>query len=118
MGVQVVRINTDLLQLQPAPSASESRIGGADLIGAKVAAQASVRTATIRKDRFIVVLLFFGSAEHLSFLSSVGFSQFSRTRENGFVQWGPSFRGRVADETTSQDRDRKPGMLVGGIWAT
>ena len=58
LGAQVVRINADLLHFQSAPSASESRIGGVDLIGAKVAAQASVRNATMSKGRFIAVLLF------------------------------------------------------------
>ena len=58
MGAQVVRINADLLHFQSAPSASESSIGGVDLIGAKVAAQASVRNATMSKGRFIAVLLF------------------------------------------------------------
>jgi hypothetical protein len=57
LGAQVVKINADLLHFQPAPSASESSIGGVDLIGAKVAAQASVRNAITNKDRFIAVLL-------------------------------------------------------------
>jgi hypothetical protein len=51
----VIRINADLLHFQ---SASESGIGGVDLIGAKVAAQANVRNATVSKGRFISVLLF------------------------------------------------------------
>jgi hypothetical protein len=58
LGAQVVRINADLLHFQPPPSASESSIGGVDLIGVRVAAQASVRNATMSKDRFIAVLLF------------------------------------------------------------
>ena len=58
LGAQVVRINADLLHFQSAPSASESSIGGVDLIGAKVAAQASMRNAIMSKDRFIAVLLF------------------------------------------------------------
>jgi hypothetical protein len=58
LGAQVVRIIADLLHFQPAPSALESSIGGVDLIGAKVAAQPSVRNAIISKDRFIAVLLF------------------------------------------------------------
>jgi hypothetical protein len=58
LGAQVVRIAADLLHFQPAPSASESSIGGVDLIGAKVAAQASVRDAIMSKDRFIAILLF------------------------------------------------------------
>jgi hypothetical protein len=58
LGAQVVRITADLLHFQPAPSASESSIGGVDLIGAKVAAQASIRNAIMSKDRFIAVPLF------------------------------------------------------------
>jgi hypothetical protein len=51
-------MNADLLHFQSAPSASESSIGGVDLIGAKAAAQASVRNAIMSKGRFIAVLLF------------------------------------------------------------
>lgn len=58
VGAQVVMINADLLHFQFAPSASESRIGGVDRVGAKVAAQASVRNATMSKDCFIAALLF------------------------------------------------------------
>jgi hypothetical protein len=58
LGAQVVRIKADLLHFQSAPSASESSIGGVDLIGAKVAAQASIRNAIMSKGRFIAVLLF------------------------------------------------------------
>ena len=58
LGAQVVRINADLLHFQPDPSASESSVGGVDLIGTKAAAEASVRNATMSKDRFIAVLLF------------------------------------------------------------
>jgi hypothetical protein len=54
----VVRINADLLHFQSDPAASESNIGGADLIGAKVAAQASARNAIMSKGRFIAVLPF------------------------------------------------------------
>jgi hypothetical protein len=54
----MVRITADLLYFQSAPSASEKSIGGVDLIGAKVAAQASIRNAIVRKARFIAVLLF------------------------------------------------------------
>lgn len=43
MGVQVVTINADLLQFQSAPCASESSIGVVALIGARAAAEASVR---------------------------------------------------------------------------
>jgi hypothetical protein len=57
LGAQL-RINADLLHFQFAPPASESSVGGVDLIGAKVAAQASVRNATVNKGHFIAVLLF------------------------------------------------------------
>jgi hypothetical protein len=56
LGAQVVSINADLLHFHFTPSASESSIGGVDLIGARVAAQASVRNATMSKGRFIAVL--------------------------------------------------------------
>ena len=56
LGAQVVKINADLLHFQCAPSASESSIGVVDLIGVKVAAQASVRNANM--SRFIAVLPF------------------------------------------------------------
>jgi hypothetical protein len=39
-------------------------------------------------------------------ISGFGFSLPSRAGENGFVQWAKSFRGHLADETSSQDRDR------------
>jgi hypothetical protein len=55
-GAQVVRINADLLHFHSTPSAPESSIGGVDLIGAKVAVQASVTNATMNNDRFIAVL--------------------------------------------------------------
>jgi len=54
LGAQVVKINADLLHFQTAPSASESSIGGVDLIGTKVAAQATVTNATMSID-FIAV---------------------------------------------------------------
>jgi hypothetical protein len=57
LGSQLVRISADLLHFQSAPSASDSSIGGADPIGAKVAAQASVRNPTTSKGRFIAILL-------------------------------------------------------------
>jgi hypothetical protein len=53
----VVRINADLLHFQFAPSASESSIGVVDLIGDKVATQASVRNTIMRKGSFISLLL-------------------------------------------------------------
>jgi hypothetical protein len=58
LGAQLVRINADLLHFHSTPSTSESSIGGVDLIGAKVAAQASAKNATMSKDRFIAVSLF------------------------------------------------------------
>ena len=63
LGAQVVTINADLMHLQPAPPASESSIGGADLIGANVAAQASVRNVIKSKGHFIAVLQFPVSAD-------------------------------------------------------
>jgi hypothetical protein len=71
LGAQVVRINADLLHFQSAPSASESSIGGADLIGAKVAAQASVRNTNMSKGRFIAVLLFSVCADWRLFFGPV-----------------------------------------------
>jgi len=56
--VQLVRINADLLHFHSSPSALESSTGGVDLIGAKVAAQASVKNAIMSKGRFLAVLLF------------------------------------------------------------
>jgi hypothetical protein len=56
LGAQVLSINADLLHFHSTPSASESGIGGVDLIGTKVAAQASVRNATMSKGHFIAVL--------------------------------------------------------------
>ena len=56
----MVRTNADLLHFHSTPSALDSRMGGVDLIGAKVAAQASVRNANMSRCRFIAILLFFG----------------------------------------------------------
>jgi len=56
LGTQVVRINADLLHFHSTPAALESSIGGVDLIGSKVAAQASAKNATISKGRFIAVI--------------------------------------------------------------
>jgi len=119
LGTQVVRINAELLHFHFSPPASESGIGGVDLIGAKSAAQASVRNATVRKGRFIAILPISGVCRLAPLfrtrrliqqrcyqaLVSVCF----RGSENGFVQWGKLLRGRLADETSSQDRDRAPG---------
>ena len=87
----MVTIKADLLHFQPAPSASESCIGGVDLIGAKVAAQANVRNANMSKGRFIAVLLFPVCADLATLfpdpflyarilLSGIGFSLSSRAQ--------------------------------------
>ena len=53
LGAQVVKINADLLHFHSIPSALESRIGGADLVGSRIAALASTTNVTATKDRFI-----------------------------------------------------------------
>jgi hypothetical protein len=58
LGVQVVRINADLLHFHSIPSALESSIGGVDLIGSKVAENASATNTTMTEGRFIAVILF------------------------------------------------------------
>jgi hypothetical protein len=88
LGAQVVTINAELLHFHSAPPASESSIGGIDLIGAKSAAQATVRNAAMSKDRFIAILPSSGVCRltaflYLSFdqealLSGAGFSFSSR----------------------------------------
>lgn len=55
-------INADLLHFHSDPSALESRIGGVDLIGSKVAAHASATNATMSKGRFIAVILISGAS--------------------------------------------------------
>src|ERR1700694_5732387 len=89
-GAQVVRINADLLHFQFAPAASESSTGGVDLIGAKVAAEASVRNTITSKGRFIASSYFrwvqIGGVSDPSFdqgalISGVGFSLSSRARK-------------------------------------
>jgi hypothetical protein len=55
LGAQLIRINADLLHFHSTPSAWESSIGGVDLIGAKVAAQANTTNATMSKDHFIAI---------------------------------------------------------------
>ena len=88
MGAQVVRNNAELLHVHSTPPASESSIGGVDLIGAKNAAQARVRNATMSKGRFIAILHYFRrikisrvflnpSFQPEALLSGVGFSQSS-----------------------------------------
>ena len=56
LGVQVVKTSAELLHFHSTPPALESSVGGVELIGAKSAAQARVRNATMSKDRFIGVL--------------------------------------------------------------
>jgi hypothetical protein len=53
LGTQVVRINADLLHFHSTPYASESCIGGFDLIGSKVAATATATNTTMSKCHFI-----------------------------------------------------------------
>jgi hypothetical protein len=91
LGAQVVTINAELLHFHSTPPVSESSIGGIDLIGAKSAAQASVRNATISKGRFIAILPGSGlcglaaflhpSFDQEALLSGVGFSFSSRARK-------------------------------------
>jgi hypothetical protein len=54
----VVRKNANLLHFQFAPSVSESSVGGVDLMGAKVAVQASVKNPIMSKGCFMAVLVF------------------------------------------------------------
>jgi len=56
LGTQVVTISAELLHFHSTSPASESSIGGIDLIGAKRDALTSVRKATKSKGRFIAVL--------------------------------------------------------------
>jgi hypothetical protein len=58
LGAQVVKINADLLHFHSIPSASESRIGGVELVGSRIAAHASTANVTTSKVRFIDVTLF------------------------------------------------------------
>ena len=55
LDTQVVRINADLLHFHSTPSASESSIGGVDLIGSNAAAQANANTI-MSKGRIISVI--------------------------------------------------------------
>ena len=77
-------------------------------MGAKVTAQASPKNATMSKERFIAVSLF-RSMQNPGFIESVDIRRWFQPvfagKENGFVQWDKSFRGSLADETTSQDRE-------------
>ena len=117
--MQVVIINADLLHFQ---SASESTVGGVDLIGAKVAAQASVRNANMSKGRFIAVLLLLVCADLATFflrpvplsltrlLSGVGFSLSSPAGKMVSSNGTNCFVASWADEISSQDRDRNLGV--------
>lgn len=55
MGVQVVKIRADLVHFHSIPSALESIMGGVDLAGNRIAADAKAAMATVSKERFIVV---------------------------------------------------------------
>ena len=125
LGAQVVKINADLLHFQPAPSASESSIGGVDLIGAKVAAQASVRNAIMSKDLFIAVLPFpvcqrcvfptwrlLNQHCYRALVSAClrGQGKWLRPTEQ-IVSWPPGQRNLF---TRSRPQS---GMLTGEIWA-
>ena len=123
--MQVVRITADLLHFHSTPSALESSIGGVDLIGSKVAAQASVSNATMSKGRFIAVLpspgvcrlaAFFldPSFDRRALLSGVGFSLASRAGKMAspneqIVSWPPGRRNLF---TRSRPQS---GMLTGEI---
>jgi hypothetical protein len=64
LGMQVVRINADLLHFHSTPSASESSIGGfEDLIGTKVTATATATTPTMSKGHFIFNSIMRSSAD-------------------------------------------------------
>lgn len=118
IGAQVVRINAELLHFHSTPPAPESSAGGVDPIGAKSAAQASVSSVTITEDRFIAILpssgvcslwRFLTASSNLEvLLSDVGFSLSSQAGKMASPM-NKLFRGRLADETSSQDRDRNPG---------
>jgi hypothetical protein len=56
LDTQVVRINADLLHFHSTPSASESSIGGVDLIGSNAAAPANATNAIMSKGRIIFVV--------------------------------------------------------------
>ena len=117
--MQVVRITADLLHFHSTPSASESSIGGVDLIGSKVAAQASVSNATMSKGRFIAVLPSPGVCRLAAFFLTRRLidehcyqalvSAWLRGQGKWLRPMNKLFRGRLADETSSQDRDRNPG---------
>jgi hypothetical protein len=49
-------INADLLHFHSIPSAWESSVGGADLIGSKIAVHVSETNANMIKNRFIAVI--------------------------------------------------------------
>jgi hypothetical protein len=90
LGVQVVRINADLLHFHSTSFASDSSIGGVDRIGAKEAAQASARIATMSKGDFIAVLPFRGACRLAVFLNPV----FYRSHVYNELWFQPVFAGR------------------------
>jgi len=115
LGAQVVTINAELLHFHSTPPASESSIGGIDLIGAKSAAQASVRNTTISKGRFIAVLPSSGVCRLAAFCTprlierhcyQASVSASLRGQGKWFRSVDELFRGRMADEVSSRDRDR------------
>jgi hypothetical protein len=125
LGTQVVKINAELLHFHSTPSALESSIGGVDLIGAKVAPQASVSNAIMSNDRFIAVLPGSGvcrlaafldpSFDRRALLSGLGFSLSSRavkmaSSDEQIVSWPPGRRNLF---TRSRPQS---GMLTGEIW--
>ena len=125
LGTQVVKINAELLHFHSTPSALESSIGGVDLIGAKVAPQASVSNAIMSNDRFIAVLPGSGvcrlaafldpSFDRRALLSGLGFSLSSRAvkmalSDEQIVSWP---RGRRNLFTRSRPQS---GMRTGEIW--
>jgi hypothetical protein len=120
LGAQVVRINADLLHFQSVPSASESSIGVVDLIGAKVAAQASARNAITSKGCFIChpPISAVSQVSGISFRTRCIRRRFLRVfagREFGFVQWTIRF---VAAWPTKPLHGIAMAirMLIGQIW--
>ena len=126
LSPQVVRINADLLHFQFVPPASESSIGGVvELIGARIAAQASVRKAITSKGCFIAVLLIpfvllaaCFPAHHFAWRIVIRrlFPAVFADRENGFIQWGELFHGRLGRRNLFKRSRPKFGTLTGETW--
>lgn len=55
-GVQVMKINADLLHFQPTPSALESIIGGVELTGSKAVAQTTAKKAPTKNFHVMFVI--------------------------------------------------------------